>query len=127
MRRAASCARNAVAIPTSSMLTRLRAGAFAFALSRSSSNSGMPEAAPRPVAQWLYLIHPEDRLRAAEAAAAAIRPGGPRYDVEYRVVRPDGTLRVVHSQGDVTWDDSGRALRKFGVLQDITELKQTEQ
>ena len=81
----------------------------------------------RPVAQWLYLIHPEDRPRAAEAAAAAIRPGGPRYDVEYRVVRPDGTLRVVHSQGDVTWDDSGRALRKFGVLQDITELKQTEQ
>jgi PAS domain S-box-containing protein len=81
----------------------------------------------RPVAQWLYLIHPEDRPRAAEAAAAAIRPGGPRYDVEYRVVRPDGTLRVVHSQGDVTWDDSGRALRKFGVLQDLTELKETEQ
>jgi PAS domain S-box-containing protein len=81
----------------------------------------------RPVAQWLYLIHPEDRPRAAEAAAAAIRPGGPRYDVEYRVVRPDGILRVVHSEGDVTWDDSGRALRKFGVLQDITELKQTEQ
>jgi PAS domain S-box-containing protein len=81
----------------------------------------------RPVAQWLYLIHPEDRPRAAEAAAAAIRPGGPRYDVEYRVVRPDGTLRVVHSQGDVTWDDSGRPLRKFGVLQDITELRQTEQ
>src|SRR5512133_34466 len=81
----------------------------------------------RPVAQWLNLIHPEDRPRAAEAAAAAIRPGGPRYDVEYRVVRPDGTLRVVHSQGDVTWDDSGRALRKFGVLQDITELRRAEQ
>jgi PAS domain S-box-containing protein len=81
----------------------------------------------RPVAQWLYLIHPKDRPRAAEAAAAAIRPGGPRYDVEYRVVRPDGTLRVVHSQGDVTRDDSGRPLRKFGVLQDITEQRQAEQ
>jgi PAS domain S-box-containing protein len=81
----------------------------------------------RPVAQWLYLIHPEDRPRAAEAAAAALRPGGPRYDVEYRVMRPDGTLRVVHSQGDVTRDDSGRPLRKFGVLQDITDLRQTEQ
>ena len=81
----------------------------------------------RPVARWLNLIHPEDRPRAAEAAAAAIRPGGPRYDVEYRVVRPDGTLRVVHSQGDVTWDDSGRPLRQFGVLQDITELTQAEQ
>jgi PAS domain S-box-containing protein len=81
----------------------------------------------RPVSQWLHLIHPEDRPRAAEAAAAALRPGGPRYDVEYRVLRPNGTLRVVHSQGDVTRDDSGRPLRKFGVLQDITELRQTEQ
>jgi PAS domain S-box-containing protein len=81
----------------------------------------------RPVAQWLNLIHPEDRPRAAEAAAAAIRPGGPRYDVEYRVGRPDGTLRVVHSQGDVTWDKSGRPLRKFGVLQDITEVRRAEQ
>src|SRR5215469_16237177 len=81
----------------------------------------------RPVARWLNLIHPEDRPRAAEAAAAAIRPGGPRYDVEYRLVRPDGTLRVVHSQGDVTWDKSGRPLRKFGVLQDITELRWAEQ
>ena len=47
-------------------------------------------------------------------------PWGPRYDVEYRVVRPDGALRVIHSRGKVTWDDSGRPLRKFGVLQDIT-------
>ncbi|MBR1236997.1 PAS domain S-box protein [Bradyrhizobium sp. AUGA SZCCT0182] len=76
--------------------------------------------------RWLDLIHPEDRARAAEAAAAALSPGGPRYDVEYRVARPDGTLRVIHSQGDVTWDESGRALRQFGVLHDITELKQTE-
>ena len=68
------------------------------------------------------VIHPEDRPRAAEAAAAALLPGGPRYDVEYRVVRPDGTVRIVHSQGDVTWDQSGRAVRQFGVLQDITEL-----
>ena len=80
----------------------------------------------RPVAPWLELIHPEDRARVADAAAAAVRPGGPRYDVEYRVLRPDGALRVVHSQGDVTWDDSGRPLRKFGVLQDITELRQAE-
>ena len=76
--------------------------------------------------RWLELIHPEDRPRAAEAAAAALLPGGERYDLEYRVVRPDGTERIVHSQGDVTWDESRRPLRQFGVLQDITELRQTE-
>ena len=81
----------------------------------------------RPVGRWLDLIHADDRSIAAEAAAAAIRRAGPRYDMEYRVVRPDGTLRVVHSQGDVTWDGSGRPLRQFGVLQDITELRQAEQ
>ena len=75
--------------------------------------------------RWLKLIHPDDRAMAAQAAAAALR-GGPRYDIEYRVVRPDGDLRIVRSQGDVTWDESGRPLRQFGVLQDITELRHAE-
>ena len=81
----------------------------------------LPQWHPR----WLNVIHPEDRQKAAEAADAASR-GGPRYDLEYRVIRPDGMVRVVHSQGDVTWDESGRALRQFGVLQDITELRRVE-
>ena len=76
--------------------------------------------------RWLSLIHPEDRSKAAAASEAALG-GGPRYDVEYRVVRPDGTVRMVHSHGDVTWDDSGRPLRQFGVMQDVTELWQAEQ
>jgi PAS domain-containing protein len=57
---------------------------------------------------------------------AALLPGGPRYDLEYRVVRPEGSERIIRSQGDVTWDQSGRPLRQFGVLQDITELRQAE-
>jgi PAS domain S-box-containing protein len=76
--------------------------------------------------RWANLIHPEDRARAAEAAAAAMH-GGPRYDVEYRVVRPDGAVRVVHSQGDVVRDESGRPVRQFGVMQDITELRRAEE
>jgi PAS domain S-box-containing protein len=76
--------------------------------------------------RWLELIHPEDRARVAEAAAAALQRGGPRYDVEYRVVRPDDTLRVIHSRGDVTWNDAGAPVRQFGVLQDITQLRETE-
>jgi PAS domain S-box-containing protein len=85
-----------------------------------------PVELPEWHARWLKLIHPEDRPRTAEAAAAALLRGGPRYDVEYRVIRPDGTERIVHSQGDVTWDESGRPLRQFGVLQDITELREAE-
>ena len=72
------------------------------------------------------LIHPEDRQIMIQAVAEALR-GGPRYDVEYRVVRPNGEVRLVHSQGDVMWDESGRPRRMFGTVQDITERKRAEQ
>jgi PAS domain S-box-containing protein len=75
---------------------------------------------------WLNFIHPEDRAAAAAAREAALA-GGPRYDMEYRVIRPDGTVRVVHSQGDVVWDDQGKPIRQFGVVQDITELRRAEE
>jgi PAS domain S-box-containing protein len=71
------------------------------------------------------LIHPEDRQLMARSSAAA-EQGGPRYDVEYRVVRPDGEVRIVHSQGDVTRDELGRPQRIFGILQDVTERKRAE-
>jgi PAS domain S-box-containing protein len=75
--------------------------------------------------RWVSLIHPEDREGTAAASEIALA-GGARYDVEYRVVRPDGKVRVVHSQGDVTRDESGRPVRQFGVMQDITELRRVE-
>jgi PAS domain S-box-containing protein len=76
--------------------------------------------------QFRERIHPEDRQLQAEASARAKRGEG-RYDVEYRVIRPDGTVRIVHSVGDVIQDESGRPCRAFGVVQDITERKETEQ
>ena len=71
-------------------------------------------------------LHPDDRHNMIEAYEQAIA-GGPRYDVDYRVVRPDGEVRYVHSDGDVTWDADGRPLRMFGTMQDITERKQAEE
>ena len=76
--------------------------------------------------RWQTLIHPEDRPRAAAAAAAALA-GGPRYDVEYRVVHRTGEVRIVHSQGDVIRDESGRPCRMFGIMQDITDRKRAEE
>jgi PAS domain S-box-containing protein len=75
--------------------------------------------------RWQTVIHPEDRPRAAAAAAAALA-GGPRYEVEYRVVHRTGEVRIVHSQGDVIRDESGRPVRMFGIMQDITERKRAE-
>jgi PAS domain S-box-containing protein len=82
------------------------------------------------LAEWMKvvpsIIHPEDRRRVLEAGDASLR-GGPRYDIEYRIVHADGTVRVVHVQADVTLDEAGRPVRQFGVAQDITELRQAEQ
>ena len=72
------------------------------------------------------LMHSEDRPMVFEAVSAALR-GASRYNVEYRVIRPDGELRFVHSQADVMWDESGRPRRMFGTVQDITERKRAEE
>ncbi|HVN46629.1 MAG TPA: PAS domain S-box protein, partial [Steroidobacteraceae bacterium] len=76
--------------------------------------------------RWLQLVHPDDRVRVAEAAAAALQ-GGARYDVEYRIVRPGGEVRIIHSLGEVMTNQSGSPWRMFGTMQDITELRRAEQ
>jgi PAS domain-containing protein len=75
--------------------------------------------------RWHAFIDPDDRPRVLAAVQAALA-GGPRYDVEFRITRKNGEVRVIHSQGDVIRDASGRAIRMFGTQQDITELRQAE-
>jgi PAS domain S-box-containing protein len=75
--------------------------------------------------RWLEVIHPEDRKRTKRAFVAA-RRGNRHFDMECRVVRPDGEERDVLSRGDVLLDDRGRPTRMFGFMQDITERKRAE-
>ena len=84
-----------------------------------------PQESALNIAQFLELIHPDDQPHMAEALAGALR-GGRRFDVEYRAIRPDGEVRVVHSLGDVMWDASGRPRRMFGIVQDVTERKRAD-
>jgi PAS domain S-box-containing protein len=85
----------------------------------------LPGDGPVTFARLQELTHPEDRQRVAAAGAEALRGGG-RYDVEYQVVRPNGEVRIIHSRGNVTRDESGRARRMFGIVQDLTERKLAE-
>jgi PAS domain S-box-containing protein len=41
-------------------------------------------------------------------------------------VQPNGDVRIVHSRGEVIWDEQGRPHRLFGMMQDITELRHAE-
>jgi PAS domain S-box-containing protein len=83
-----------------------------------------PQERSVPLAELYELVHPEDR-RLFVAATTALRGGRP-YDLEYRVVRQNGEVRFIHAQGDLRADDSGRARRMFGTVQDITDRKRAE-
>ena len=85
-----------------------------------------PDVPIRTLEQILARVHPEDRSIMCEAVNEAIQ-GGDRYDVEYRVIRPTGEVRTVHSQAEVRRHPLDRSYRMFGTVQDITERKRAEQ
>ena len=88
---------------------------------------GLPlEERDSPRKEWLDVAHPEDRQRLS-LALEEMQRGIRRFDVEFRIVRPNGEVRFLHSQGDVIRDELGRPLRRFGTAQDITERKLAEE
>lgn len=73
---------------------------------------------------WLETIHPEDRESIRTALAKCLAQG--THEEEYRVVRPNGSIRWVRDRGFVVRDAQGKAYRLVGVAEDITERKQVE-
>jgi diguanylate cyclase (GGDEF)-like protein/PAS domain S-box-containing protein len=71
------------------------------------------------------LIHPDDRERVAETIRRAIELDED-YNIEFRFVRPDGSVRWAMGKGDVFRDAEGRPMRMAGVDVDITQRKQSE-
>ena len=70
-------------------------------------------------------LHPDDRARARDAVEVSLRDQSD-YDVEYRVVRADGTEVWLASKGRGVYDDDGNATGMIGVVQDVTERKKLE-
>ena len=72
-------------------------------------------------------IHPDDRA-AVERANLSVIQDKTSMPLEYRVVRPDGTVRVVWAEsGELILDEAGQAAVLTGIAQDITERKQAEE
>lgn len=71
-------------------------------------------------------IHPDDVSEVMQASFHALQHGHP-YDIEHRIVRPDGAIRHVHQMAEVDFDDMGNAIRMSGTVQDITERKLVEE
>jgi len=82
---------------------------------------GLDQGAPEtPRAAFARVVHPEDQERVWAAIQAALRAEA-RYESEFRIERPDGSLRWLASKGEVIRDASGRPVRMIGTDTDITE------
>jgi signal transduction histidine kinase len=75
---------------------------------------------------WLQLVHPEDRERLRSARARAVQERSD-YDIEFRVVCPDGSTRWLAGRGKIYAGESGKPLRMVGIHIDITGSKMAEE
>lgn len=83
-----------------------------------SSFGGLPE-------NWLQRVHPDDQVRVETEATSAVTTG--RFDTEFRILWPDGSLRWIAAKAQVFKDDAGNPLRMVGVNVDISDRKQAEE
>ena len=80
-----------------------------------------------PVERVRALRHPADRERVVAGFRDALEGGGDAYEIEYRILRPDGHLRWIFGRGRVIRDSDGTPIRYIGVDLDITDRKATEE
>jgi PAS domain S-box-containing protein len=69
--------------------------------------------------QWAETVHPEDRERVSQANDRIL--AGETIVQEYRIVRPDGSMRHIHSTGFPILDEHRRVSRIAGITKDITQ------
>lgn len=75
---------------------------------------------------FLNIVHPDDRTALANAVNEAVNNHKP-YNIEHRIIHPDGTIKIVNEQGEVSYDKNSQAIRMIGTVQDTTEKKLYEQ
>ncbi len=71
-------------------------------------------------------VHPDDRDIVSQTVARAIENRRP-YSIEHRIIRADGSERILWEHADISFDPQGRPLRLIGAVQDITERKRAEE
>lgn len=74
---------------------------------------------------WLGCVYADDRDATAESLETAISTGSP-FDVQFRILYPDGSVHYIKTYSEVSRDKDGQPLRLTGVNLDITELSEAE-
>lgn len=84
-----------------------------------------PGTGPATYAEYLAMLHPEDRKAVDESIAEALRTGI-YHDIEHRIARPDGTVRWLVGKGALFRSPDGALLKIIGGVVDITEQVEAE-
>ena len=86
---------------------------------------GVPPVVPMPYDKWSAAVHPDD-LPAVEAGLKRAIDEKGQGSAEYRVIRPDGSVRHVSAVERVVLDERARVTRLIGVNMDVTDRVQSE-
>ncbi len=87
---------------------------------------GHPPETRLTLAEIRAQYHPKDHDRVVAERAAILEAGQGFYEVEHRIVLPDGSVRWIYGRGSVNRDPQGRAVSVTAVYLDDTERKRTE-
>lgn len=74
---------------------------------------------------FLQAVHPEDREFVQRSVDMAVENDMP-YDIEHRIIWPNGSLHWAAEKGRVFRTEEGRAIRMMGIVRDITDYKRAE-
>ena len=74
---------------------------------------------------FLNSIHPDDRQHMVNSMNGCVEEST-KYNIEHRVIWPDGTIHWLHQRGGVIRDTDGTPLKMLGVVQDVTSKKLEE-
>ena len=85
-----------------------------------------PVGSPLNHAAFLARVHPGDRPQVAKKLEQSVSAGA-EYEMEYRVLLPDGAVRWIFARGVVTRDAAGKPARMAGTVLDITDRKRVEE
>ena len=71
---------------------------------------------------WMNVVHPADRDRVF-AAFARCKNWGVPFEIEYRIIHKDGSLRYVIDEGEPVFDDKGQVMEIEGIITDVSEYE----
>ena len=80
---------------------------------------------PVPLSAFIGVVHPDDRDQLMRDIAGSIYSDEP-YEFRFRVVHPDGGVRVLYGRGEMRAGADGGVERFVGIAQDVTEQERTE-